>query len=387
MEFSENVTVLEDGDKTYYIVGTAHVSDESVREVEAVIDAVQPDTVCIELCKTRYTALTDEDRWRKLDIFKVIKEGKTLFLLANLAISAYQRRLGEELGVKPGAELLAGAKKAEDVGAELALVDREIQITLKRTWGNVGFWKKLSLLGAIGGSLITKQEVDKEEIERLKGKNQLDEMMAEFARVMPEVQGPLIDERDQYLMSKIEDAPGKTIVAVVGAGHVSGMVRYFGDESIDREALEQLPKKRRWLGLLKWIIPALIVFAFYLGWTNRDDQPFEQMIYAWVLPNSIVCALLTALAGGKLISIVTGFFASPITSLNPLLGAGMVVGLVEAWFRKPTVEDMENVNRDVQSFKGFYKNAFTRVLMVVVASTLGSAIGAWIGATWVVSLL
>ena len=251
---SGNVTLLERDGRKWYLVGTAHVSQESVDEVNQVIESVQPDTVCVELCETRYTALRDADRWKKLDIFKVIKEGKTLMLLANLAIGAYQRRLGEELGVEPGAELIAGADKADEVGSKLELVDRDIQVTLKRTWANLSFWQKFKLMGAIFASLFETDEVGAEDIEKLKEKNELSDMMEEFARVMPEVQKPLIDERDQYLMSSIEEAPGETVVAVVGAGHVPGMKRYFG-QSINREDISVIPPPSKWVKALKWVFP------------------------------------------------------------------------------------------------------------------------------------
>ena len=383
---SGNVTLLERDGRKWYLVGTAHVSQESVNEVNQVIDSVKPDTVCVELCETRYTALRDADRWKKLDIFKVIKEGKTLMLLANLAIGAYQRRLGEELGVEPGAELIAGADKADEVGAELKLVDRDIQVTLKRTWANLSFWQKIKLMGAIFSSLFETDEVGAEDIEKLKENSELSDMMEEFARVMPEVQKPLIDERDQYLMSSIEEAPGDTVVAVVGAGHVPGMKRYFG-QSIDRANISVIPPPARWVKALKWVIPILILAAFSWGLTGNPDRSLEELVLAWLLPNSIAAALLTAIAGGKPLSILTAFVGSPITSLNPLIGAGMVVGLVEAWQRKPTVQDCENINQDVQSLKGLYKNPFTRVLLVAVAANIGSSLGAWIGISWVMSLL
>jgi len=396
LTFSDNVSILRDGDRTFYIIGTAHVSQDSVEEVRDVIERVKPDTVAIELCPARYEALTDDSRWKKLDIFKVIREGKTLFLLANLAVSSYQRRLGEQLGVKPGAELLMGAETAEETGAHLELVDRDIHITLKRTWGNLGFWDKMKLLGAVfastfegGGDDDGKPgggTVDRETIESLKDNDQLTEMMEEFARLMPAVKEPLIDERDQYLMSSIEAAPGKTVVAVVGAGHVAGMKRWFKSDAIDRDKLNELPQKKSWTRFLKWIIPGIILAAFAFGITKGEGRTFEEMLWAWILPNSIFCAVLTALVIAKPLSIVTAFFASPITSLNPLLGAGMVVGLVEAWLRKPTVEDAENINQDVQSFRGFFRNPFTHVLVVVFASTLGSALGAWVGLGWVLSL-
>ncbi len=381
-----NVTRLVRNDKTYYIVGTAHVSQESVEEVEETITALQPDTVCVELCDTRYQALTDKDRWKNLDIFKVIREGKMLLLLANLAVGAYQRRLGKELGVEPGAELIAGVQKAKEIGAELCLADRDIQATLKRTWRNLSFWQKLNLLGGILGSLVSTETIEAEQIEELKEKDQLTEMMEELARVMPEVQKPLIDERDQYLMSSIEEAPGNTIVAIVGAGHVAGMQTYFG-KPIDREKLDVLPPPSKVTGMLKWLIPALIVAAFSFGITKNEGRTFDELLFAWVLPNSIASALFAAIGGGKILSVLAAFVSSPITSLNPLIGSGMVVGLVEAWLRKPTVADCERINSDVRNLKGIYKNPFTRVLLVAVLANLGSAIGAWIGISWVLSLI
>lgn len=382
----DNVTRLERDGKEIFIVGTAHVSKESVDEVNRVIEAIRPDTVCVELCQTRYAALTDNKRWQDLDLFQVIREGKTLFLLASLAIGAYQRRLGRELGIKPGAEMLAAANKAEEIGANVALVDRDIQITLKRTWANLSFSRKVSLVGAIFGSLVSREEISSEQIEQLKERAHLSQLMREFAKQMPDVQVPLIDERDKYLMTSIERAEGKRIVAVVGAGHVEGMCRYFG-EPIDVKQLEEIPPRPRWTQALKWLIPLLILAAFARGYFQHHGDTLEQMVYAWVLPNAIAAAVLTAVAGGKLLSILTAMVGSPLTSLNPLLGAGMVVGLVEAWLRKPTVDDAERINEDIESLAGIYRNPFTRVLLVAVMSTIGSALGAWIGGAWVLSLL
>lgn len=385
-EPSEHTTVLEDGSKTIYLVGTAHVSERSVEEVCEVIERIRPDTVCVELCETRYQALTDQDRWKKLDIFKVIRDGKTLLLLGNLALGAYQRRIGAQLGVEPGAELLAAARKAKELDIHLELVDRDIQTTLKRTWANVGFWRKFELLGAVVQATITRETIDEKTIEELKKQANLSQILAEFAEVLPEVKEPLIDERDRYMMSAIEEVPGARIVAVVGAAHVPGMKDHYG-KPVDRAALEIQPPKRTWVSALKWLIPGLVLAAFAIGYFRHEGDTFEHMLAAWIIPNAVMAGLLTALAAAKPLSILVAFLCSPITSLNPLLGAGMVVGLLEAWLRKPTVEDAQNINRDVQSLRGVYKNAFTRVLLVAVMSTLGSASGAWIGATWVVTLL
>lgn len=383
MEPGPNVTVLEGEGRTTYIVGTAHISRKSVEEVRRTIEAVRPDTVCVELCQTRYDAMMDPARWRKLDIFQVMRQRKVLFLLANLGLSAYQRRLGETLGVEPGAELREAIAAAESVGARVVLADRDIQATLKRTWANLGFFTKLKVLGSLLDGFFAKDEpLTEEDLEKLKERDHLGDMMKEFARVLPEVKAPLIDERDAYLMSAVEEAPGERVVAVVGAGHVEGMVARQGQRA-DRDALSVIPPPSRWVGLLKWIIPALMLAAFYFGWREHAGTGLYELVMAWVIPNSIAAAVLTLLAGGKLLSVLTAAIASPITSLNPTIGAGMVVGPVEAWLRKPTVEDCERLNRDMLTLRGMYQNPFSRVLLVTVASTLGSALGAWVGAAWV----
>ena len=229
-----NTTLVERGDKKLYLVGTAHISLNSVREVEAVIDTVRPDTVCVELCKMRHEAMTDESRWRRLDIFQVLKQKKAMFLMANLALSAYQRRLGAQLGVKPGAELMAGVQRAEAVGAQLVLADRDIQVTLKRTWANLGFWGRNKILaGLMAGIFGATEEMTEAELEQMKDRDTLTEKMKEFAVSHPKVKEPLIDERDLYLISSIREAPGNVVVAVVGAGHVPGMLEQL-DTPVDR---------------------------------------------------------------------------------------------------------------------------------------------------------
>lgn len=380
--------------KTLYFLGTAHVSRASVDEVRRAVLELRPDTVCVELCDARYAALTDVERWKKLDLFKVFKEGKTLFLLANLAVGAYQRRLGAELGVMPGAELLAAVDAAKSIGAEVVLADRDVHVTLKRTWANVGFWKKSKLFAAIVASLFEGRQkadpnaevVDAKAIEKLKEQAQLTEMMAELARVMPEVKTPLIDERDQYLVSKTREAPGTRILAVVGAGHVQGMVANV-EAPIDRTALEALPKPKKWTAVLKWVVPALLVGTFFIGLRNTEGKALDELLLAWILPTSLASGLGALLVGGKPVSILSALLCSPITTIHPLIASPMIVGPVEAWARKPTVEDCENIHRDVQTFRGFFRNPFTRTLIVALAAGLGSAIGAWIGLSWVISIV
>ena len=347
---------------------------------------MRPDTVCIELDANRFEALTDESRWKKLDIFQIIKHRKVPFLLANLALSAYQSKLGEKLGVKPGAEMLAAIEAADEVGAHLELVDRDIQITLKRTWGNLSFWSKLKLLGALLSGFFDDEEITDETLEQLKEGELLGDMMQEFAEALPQVKEPLIDERDTYLMASTERAPGETIVAVVGAAHVPGMVEKLGRRA-DLEVLEVIPPPGKTIKIIKWVVPALVVAAFAFGYFKLQGQDLSQLLMAWVLPNAILAGLFSLLAGSRLLTALSAFVASPITSLNPTIQAGMVAGLVEAWLRRPTVEDCERVREDSQSLKGLYRNRFTRVLLVSIAASLGSALGAYIGIGWMIALI
>ncbi|MEE2787444.1 MAG: TraB/GumN family protein [Myxococcota bacterium] len=386
MELGPNVTVVEDGEQTLFIIGTAHISQRSVDEVRATIEAVQPDTVCVELCQTRYESITDDERWKKLNIFQVIREKKVLFLLANLALASYQRKLGEKLGVKPGAELVEAIKAANDVNAELVLADRDIQATLKRTWSNLSFFNRLKVLSGLTEGVFSREELTEDDLDALKDKDNISEMMKAFAKALPQVKEPLIDERDQFLMSAVQEAPGLKKVAVVGAGHVEGMLLQKG-KVVDREALSVIPPGAKWVGLLKWVIPAIILCAFYFGYQKHAGTGLYELVLAWMLPNSIAAGLLCLIGGAKPLSILSAVVASPITSLNPTIGAGMVVGLVEAWLRKPTVEDAQRLSEDATSIRGLYSNAFSRVLIVALLATVGSAIGAYVGVYFVVDRL
>ncbi len=382
----DSVTEIRSGERVFYLVGTAHVSRRSVEDVERVIDAVRPDTVCVELDENRYQALVDEDRWKRLDVFEVIRQRRVPFLLAMLVLSAYQSKLGEQLGVRPGAEMLAAIRKAREVGAGLVLADRDVQVTIRRTWRSLSLWERVKLGTALMGGVFDHEEITEERLEEIKEGARLDDLLQELAEAFPNVKEPLIDERDRYLVSNVEEAPGSKVVAVVGAAHVPGMVAAFGRD-VDRDALQQNPPRRRFMSLLKWVLPAVVLGAFYIGFRRHAGAGLTEMLWAWFLPNSILAALFSLAAGSRLLSAAAAFAASPITSLNPTLAAGMIVGLVEAWLRRPTVEDCQRLREDATTLRGFYRNRFTRVLLVSAMASVGSALGGWIGATWVLSLL
>lgn len=385
MSLPETVTTLEKDGKTYYIIGTAHVSAKSVEDVENVIREVKPDTVCVELCQTRYDSMVDEDKWKKMNIIQVIKQGKALLLLANLALSAFQQKMGQEIGVKPGAELLQGVKSAEEVQAELVLADRDIQTTLKRTWANLGFFRRMWAMAGLMEAVIGGEKISEEELEELKEKDHLNDMLAQLAKEIPEIKEPLIDERDQFLISKIREAPGEKIVAVVGAGHVPGMVETF-EKPVDRERISQLPPPSKVTAVLKYLIPAIVMALFAVGFYKHQGEDFSSMLNAWILPNAVLAGLFTIIAGAKPLTVIATALGAPITSLNPSISAGMVAGLVEGWLRKPSVEECERIPEDIKSLRGFYRNGFTRVLLVFAMGTLGSALGSGIGLTWLIKI-
>jgi len=386
MTYSGNVHEILIDEKQILLIGTAHISQSSVDEVNDVIEQEKPDTVCIELCASRHQAMMDKDQWKNMDIFKVVREGKSFLLFANLIMTAFQKRLGSQLGVKPGAEMLAAAEASERVNSELLLADRDVKITLQRTWRGMPFWGRMKVLSQLIASLFIREEISKEEIEKLKESDALSEAMQMLADQSPDMKRILIDERDQFMAEKIRQAPGKRIVAVVGAGHVKGLTGELEREHNLAE-LETVPPPGKLGILLKWGIPTLIVGLIGYGFFAVDTDVSIEMIQRWFLINGTLSAIGTAIAFGHPITIATAFVAAPFTSLNPAVAAGWVAGLVEAFLRKPQVRDFENLADDITHLRGFWQNNITRILLVVMFANLGSAIGTFAGGFAIASLL
>ncbi|MCX5644491.1 MAG: TraB/GumN family protein [Phycisphaerae bacterium] len=375
------VTHVKVDDKDVYLVGTAHISKESVEDVHATIEQVRPDSICIELCKARHQAMTQADNWRKMDIFKIIRQKKAVFLLAQLILSSFYRRLGEKLGVQPGAEMLEGIHMAEQTGATLVLADRDIDVTLRRVWGYLGFWTKLKLAMQLMMSILFSEKIDMDMIEQLKQQDQLEAIMAEFAQRFPEIKRRLIDERDTYLAQKIRTAPGKTIVAVVGAGHVEGIQsQIHQDQPLDE--LMKLPPKSIWPKIFGWGIPLLIVALLAWGFTKGTAHGVQN-IYIWVLVTGSFSAIGAALALAHPLTILSAFLAAPITTIHPLLAAGWIAGIVQAFVKRPKVSDLENLPEAIGSLKGFWTNPVTRILLIIMLCNIGASIGVAIAFPWI----
>lgn len=365
--------------KEILLIGTAHVSRQSAEEVKEIIEKEKPDSVCVELCQSRYESIIDKDKWRKMDIIKVIKEHKATLLLVNLILSSFQSRLAKQFGIQPGQEMIQGITSSKEIDANLVLADREIQTTFLRVWRGLGLWGKLKLFVMIFMSIFNDEELTEEEIEKLKTDDMLTMALSEFSNSFPQLKSILINERDMYLAQKIKEAPGQKVVAVVGAGHIPGIKDRIHTEN-DLKELSKIPSTSKITKAISWAIP-IIIFAIIVSTFTIDKELGMQQIGAWIIWNGSLSALGALLAVAHPLSILTAFIAAPITSLNPLLAAGWFAGLSEAYIRRPNVEDFEKLPQDITSLSGFWKNKFTHVLLVVALSNLGSTVGTIIGGT------
>jgi pheromone shutdown-related protein TraB len=377
---------LQLGDKKVILVGTAHVSRESAQQVEQIIREERPDTVCIELCQSRYQSIRQKERWQETDIVKVIKEKKSFLLLSNLLLASFQKRIAKKFDIKPGAEMIKAIETAEEVGAVIHLADRDIRTTLARTWRAMGLWSKIKLMFQMILSLGEVEEIKEEDIEKMKQEDVLESLLAEVGKSLPILKNILIDERDQYLAEKIKNAPGQKIVAVVGAGHVQGIKKYWNTD-IDIQPLEKLPPKKRTGGLLKWLIPGAIVAMLIAGFFWGGAKAGKDMLVWWIAANAILAGLGSMIALAHPATIISSMLAAPLTSLNPMIAAGWVSGLVEAFSRRPKVKDLETLPEDILSVRGFWRNKVTRILLVVVFTNLGSSIGTFVAFPMIVKLL
>ena len=386
---SQTQKVLELNNRKITLIGTAHVSAESISEVENVISDVKPDCVAIELDEKRYESITNPDKYRELDIIKVLKRKEGFLLLANIVMASFQKRMGKNAGVKPGEEMVAAINKAKELNIPTALVDRPIQITFRRAWKKTSAYGKTQLLSALLASGFSKDEISSEEIENLKQSSEMDSMMKELSEFMPAVKQVLIDERDQYLASHIWKAEGNNIVAVLGAGHLPGVEAHLkkiaeNQASTDTSEIASIPESSIFSKIMMWLIPVLIVaviaFGFYIGGKDAGSK----MALKWILWNGILAGLGALIAGGNPLTILVSFVGAPVTSLCPFIGVGIVAGIVQAAICKPQVKDLETLSDDAGSIKGFYKNKILRVLLVFLLSSVGSSIGTFAAGTGIV---
>jgi len=379
------VEKIEYNGKEIFLVGTAHVSKTSKKEVEDIIKKEKPDEVAVELCENRYHALKNKESWQDTEIKQVIKEGQTYLFLSSLILSNFQKKLGKELGIDPGAEMLAAVEAAEKSKTSLVFLDRDIQVTLKRAFSSMSLLEKARILKSLLIDTLT-AEVDEAFVEKLKEKDVLADAMSELAKMAPGAKRVLVDERDVYMAGMLQKVKGKKIVAIVGAGHVEGIKRAL-PHRIEFTKLKEAPgKKKKKLKIGGLVIPALLLGLLVYGFTTKGLGTTLNMLLWWFLINGTLSALGAAVAFGHPLSILTAFVAAPFTSVNPLLAAGWFAGYVEAKIRNPKVKDFKNLNK-LDSVKAYWKNQVTRILLVVALANLGSIIGTFIALPYVASLL
>ncbi len=374
MTDNSDVHRLSYNGKEIIILGTAHVSQKSVDLVREIIEEEKPDTVCIELCDSRFQAMTQKQKWQDTDLYKIIKEKKATLLLANFMLASIQKKIGKKLGIKPGEEMAQAIRSAKTAGSNIHLADRDIRTTLSRAWKTITFWEKMKLMVQFSGSLIGVDDISEEEVEKLKDKDMLETLLSEIGESQPKLKTILIDERDQYLTEKIRTAPGEKIVAVVGAGHVPG-IKAGWEGIIDIEALDKKPEKGHWGTIIAWGIPILIVALIVAGFFMGGADAGREMILFWLVANLVFTAIGAAIAFAHPLTILAASISSPFTSLHPLIASGWVAGLVQVIISKPKVRDFESLPDDITSIKGFWHNKITRILLVVVLTNLGTTMG------------
>lgn len=379
-EYPEDVHIIELGQRTLYLIGTAHISQESVDLVQRTISSAQPDSVCVELDEKRYAALTEKKRWQALDLKEVIRKKQLSTLMINMLMAAYQKKLGSQLGVTPGAELLAAVDTARAHEIPVFLCDRDVRITLRRAWKSTSFFKKGYLLAALFGSLFDKTELNEEKLTELKKKDVLAELMDEMGDALPDVKRVLIDERDIFLAEKIRTAPGERIVAVVGAGHISGIIKHLAsDNSAEIAEISTIPPVSQTFKTLGWLIPLVIIGSIIAIGIQKGASVAGANLLFWILANGIPSAIGAILAMAHPLTTIGAFAAAPITSLTPVIGAGYVTAFIQVMVCPPVVKEFETVAEDMSGLTGWWKNKLLRVFLVFILTGLGSAVGTWVG--------
>ncbi len=384
---SPNCIKIEKDGRSIYILGTAHVLADSKKEVEELIDGIDPDTVCVELCDSRYQSLKDKNRWKNLDIVKVIRQGKGFLLLANMILSSFQKRIGLNLESAPGEEMIAAFQLAEAKNKKVVLADRDINVTLRRAWQLSSFSDKIKIIEVLIEALFSKEEFKKENVAELMDKKDImNEMMTAFAEKMPRAKEVLIDERDRYLANRIEGAAGKKIVAVVGKGHLDGIRNLIENGFQYDPVIEKVPPAGIGGKLIPWLV-GLVILALIIAGFMKGGNVGVSMLWAWILCSGICTSIAALAVMAHPVTIISSWLAAPVKLIAPPIGAGLLLAPLEAVLRKPQVKDFENLSSDIQTVKGFFKNRVTKILVVFASVSIGAIVGHTVAIVWIAKIL
>ena len=402
--------VVERGGVRYTLLGTAHVSRSSADEVERLLESGDFDAVAIELDADRHAAIVDPDRWKRLDLFQIFRQGKAGAVMASLALGAFQQRLADQMGIQPGQEMRVAIEAADRQDLPLLLVDRDIGVTLRRVYRNIPWWRRPVLMAGLFASILSHDEIDAQEIEKLKEGDILEATFTEFAENSRELYEPLIAERDRYMALKLreeaarsalarphpgeragESAPSgndvsRNILVVLGAGHLKGVKAHLEEGGADprptelaeqRSTLEEVPPPSIWPKLITWLLVALVLGGFVVAFLRSPEQGLT-LLSDWFVITGALAAVGAVAALAHPVTVVASLAAAPFTTLHPLLGAGMVAAAVELWFRKPTVADFETLRRDVTTVRGWWRNRVARTFLVFLFVSVGASAGFYI---------
>lgn len=385
-----DVTRIVQSDREIILVGTAHISRESVELVREVIEAEEPDLVAVELDEQRYEALRSDDRWKDLDLLEVIKQGKLTFLLARLALMGFQKSMGARTGVAPGAEMAEAADVAEQMGVEVFLCDRNVQTTLLRAWRRTPWLRRAEVALLLFASLFQGgEDVTEEDLADMRRSENMMEILNELRDAVPELAEVVIDERDIYMAHQLQSTDADKVVAVVGAAHKPGIRRWL-EQPIPQETIDEIthiPPKSTFSKIWPWLFPVAVISLFIYGFFQSDWTTVKTAAYAWVLANGVLSSVGAIAALAHPVTVIAAFLAAPFTSLNPTVGAGMATALVQTLVDPPTVADLENIGDDLSEWTGWWKNRLGRVALVFLFSSVGSSVGTLLAFGWLKNLL
>ncbi len=382
-EIEQNVHLLDfENGKKLYLVGTAHVSQQSTELVSRIINDIKPDTICVELDEQRHKAMTQKSAYEDIDILEIIKKGQLFFFIGQFLLASYQKKISQKTGSKPGTEFQKANELAVETNAKLVLADRNIGVTLKRAWRLTSLGRKFKTFFSL---MFAEDAVTEKDIEELKHSDAIDEMIKAFAKELPDAKRVLIDERDIFLSHSIQKNLGTVTVAVVGAGHIPGILVHLERDIPDseRDEINFVPEAGFVEKLLPWVIPAIIVAIFVAGFFFGKREIASDVILFWILVNGILAAAGSLLAFGHPLTIIAAFIGAPITSLNPTIGVGIVTAFVQTLVCKPRVRDFEEIQEGTLKIRSWWRNRLTKIFLVFILSSIGSSVGTFVGLPYI----
>ncbi len=373
------------------IIGTAHVSQKSIDEVTSAIAVFEPDIIAVELDAPRYAALKQQEASTEgPTVSEILSSGNTTQLLIQWLLAYVQRKIGMNVGIEPGAEMKEAIRLAEEKGLRVALIDRDIRITLSRFWTGMTFREKLRMIYALAISItgVSGEEID---IDALTDQDVVALALEEFRAFSPNGAKALIDERDAYLAHNLIqlERGDQRILAIIGAGHKEGVSRYLQKPETLPPVHDLTTQIRRppWGKILGTLVLALFLSLFVI--IAFSGVGYDVLIGAflwWIAINGTLAALGTLLARGHPISAGVAFSLAWLTSLNPLLAAGWFAAIAEAKIRKPALADMKAISQ-AESFSEMSQIPLFRVVLVAALANIGSTLGTFVYFIFIFPLL